>query len=74
MSDTLNARLHVEAEETFTVSQYSLSQPHAVIVLGQEGDLGITVAGGGAEISQAQMLDWFKHTVGLLNSGLNPAG
>lgn len=70
----MNASLHVEAEETLTVSQYNLSEPHAVIILGKDGGLGITVAGGGAEISQEQMLAWFKHTVSLLNSGLNPAG
>lgn len=74
MTETMNVTLHVEAEETLTVSQYSLGEPHAVIVLGKDGSLAITVAGGGAEISEAQMLAWFKHTVGLLNKGLNPAG
>lgn len=74
MSDTMNANLHIESEETLTVSQYSLAEPHAVIALGKDGNLDITVAGGGAEISDQQMLAWFKRTVGLLNDGFNPKG
>jgi hypothetical protein len=37
--------------------------------LGKNGDMKITLAGGGAELTQEQMLGWFQHTVQLLAKG-----
>lgn len=71
----MNCDVNVVVEETLTVTQYSISAPHALMELGKNGDLRITVAGGGAELDKEQMLVWFKHAIHLLDKGFNdPTG
>jgi hypothetical protein len=68
--NTISCTVHIQPEETLTVSQYQLSGPHIVIESEAAGHLAVNVAGGGPGVDGNTLLEWLKKTVHILDEAL----